>query len=359
MYKIHYAQCWEDPRTLRNALKIIPQDNVLSIASGGDNSFALLLQNPKSLTALDKNPAQIYLVELKMQAIKLFDYDDFIFFIGARPSRKRRQLYLQLRPYLSNQAQKYWDVKEDTISKGVIHCGKFEHYFALFRRLVLPLIHRPTTINRLLSFHSKQLQRTFYNNVWNNHRWQWLFRIFFGKFILGHLGRDPSFFRYVQVDHITEELFMRTQNGLTKIPIRDNFFLEYIFKGRFNNLEHAHPYLKKDNFESLKKHLGKMRLIISDLMDYLKNLPSGSISKFNLSDIFEYLSDDSYEKLLTEIVRVSSKGAKITFWTLFLPRYIPQILSDVLESKDQLSKKLFAADRTFFYGNFNVWNAYQ
>lgn len=91
--RVRYAQCWEDPRTLTAALAITQEDDVLSIASGGDNSFALLLENPRSLTAIDCNPAQIFLLELKIRAIQTFEYDDFVSFIGARASRRRRELY--------------------------------------------------------------------------------------------------------------------------------------------------------------------------------------------------------------------------------------------------------------------------
>ena len=65
MIKVNYAQCWEDPRTVIHALEVSPLDDVISIASGGDNIFALLLNQPRSLVAVDMNPAQIFLVELK------------------------------------------------------------------------------------------------------------------------------------------------------------------------------------------------------------------------------------------------------------------------------------------------------
>ncbi|MFV2082520.1 MAG: DUF3419 family protein, partial [bacterium] len=60
--KIRYAQCWEDPGVLCEALQVTEGDDVVSIASGGDNTFALLLQNPRSITAVDRNAAQIHLV---------------------------------------------------------------------------------------------------------------------------------------------------------------------------------------------------------------------------------------------------------------------------------------------------------
>ncbi|MGZ7066318.1 MAG: DUF3419 family protein, partial [Candidatus Aminicenantales bacterium] len=32
--RIRYAQCWEDPRVLEEALSVGPEDDVVSIASG-------------------------------------------------------------------------------------------------------------------------------------------------------------------------------------------------------------------------------------------------------------------------------------------------------------------------------------
>ena len=53
---IQYAQCWEDPRTLLQGLNITEEDDVLSIASAGDNTFAILLENPRSVVAVDRDP---------------------------------------------------------------------------------------------------------------------------------------------------------------------------------------------------------------------------------------------------------------------------------------------------------------
>jgi len=136
-YKISYSQCWEDPDVLIEGLNISEKDTVLSIASGGDNTFAMLLKNPKQIIAVDQNPAQIYLVELKMKAIQLFDYNDFIEFVGARSSDNRLQLYCKIRSFLSEAARDFWDAHSESINFGIIHCGKFEQYFSVFRKYIL------------------------------------------------------------------------------------------------------------------------------------------------------------------------------------------------------------------------------
>ncbi len=353
--RIHYAQCWEDPHTLTAALQITPDDDVVSIASGGDNSFAILLDHPRSLTVVDMNPAQLYLVELKILAIRMLEYDDFIGFIGARSCRNRHQLYSYLRPGLSREAREYWDGQSAKLLKGIIHCGKFERYFSLFRRFVLPLIHNQKTIRRLLSASSLEEQQSFYQEVWDNRRWHWLFRLFFSQFLLGHLGRRPSYFQYVTIDNVAEELLKRTRQGLTGVAINDNFFLEYILTGQYRNLQMAHPYLEKSNFHFLQEHVGKVRLFCGSLEEYLSGLKPGSVSKFNLSDIFEYMSDAVFEQMIREVLRVSRDNAKLDFWTLLVPRSVPPSLMDRIDPDLSVSERLFATDRAFFYGGFNVW----
>ena len=65
---ILYSQCWEDPELRAEALTVTAADDVLSIASAGDNSLALLPDGPRSVTAIDSNPEQLHLLELKMVA---------------------------------------------------------------------------------------------------------------------------------------------------------------------------------------------------------------------------------------------------------------------------------------------------
>ena len=357
MTGIRYAQCWEDPTPLTRGLRITPGDDVVSIASGGDNSFALLLHNPRSLAVVDSNPAQLFLVELKIRAVQELDYENFVDFVGARPCRHRQRLYTALRASLTDQARSYWDGQAEGLQQGIIHCGKFESYLRIFSRYVVPLIHRRRTVRKLLAPASREGQRIFYDEVWNNRRWRWLFRVFFGRFLLGHLGRDPSYFRYVALDDVGEELLRRTQHGLTEVPTGDNAFLEYILTGRYSDLETAHPYLRESNFASLKANVGRVQLVHGSLEDHLAGLQPSTVSKLNLSDIFEYMSDDAYELALREILRVCRPSARLGLWTLFIPRAIPPSLADRIRSVSSITEsgERFASSRTFFYGGFHLW----
>ncbi len=106
---IRYAQCWEDPALNSIALDVNPKDNVVSIASGGDNTIALLLDNPQSVVGVDISPVQTALCELKKVAIKHMEYHDFIALMGIYHSTDRLKLYRSIRLSLSRFARVYFD----------------------------------------------------------------------------------------------------------------------------------------------------------------------------------------------------------------------------------------------------------
>jgi S-adenosylmethionine-diacylglycerol 3-amino-3-carboxypropyl transferase len=183
-----------------------------------------------------------------------------------------------------------------------------------------------------------------------------MFLVFFGKFLLGRAGRDPSLFRYVKLNNIGEELLRRSCHGLTEVPIHDNFFVEYILTGRYRNLGIAHPYLQESHFQFIKEQIGKIKLVCGNLADYLKNIKDGTVSKFNLSDIFEYMSDDDFQMTLREILRVARTGSRLAYWTLFVPRVVPSSFADRIALHSSSERRLASTGRTFFYDSFYVWD---
>src|SRR5438105_1314449 len=99
---INYSQCWEDPEVLLKALNINSNDIVLSVTSGGDNAIALLLCSPKKITAVDLNPTQNYLLELKLAAIQGLSYDEYLSFLGVTESSNRLGSFSKVKQYLTH-----------------------------------------------------------------------------------------------------------------------------------------------------------------------------------------------------------------------------------------------------------------
>ena len=105
-----YNTCWEDPRLDRQALELSPQDRVLVITSAGCNALDYAFVGPQHVYAVDMNPRQNALLELKMEGIRKLDFQDFFQLFGEGYHQQVSKIYRQtLRPGLSDWAASYWD----------------------------------------------------------------------------------------------------------------------------------------------------------------------------------------------------------------------------------------------------------
>src|SRR5205807_9594339 len=76
-HNLIYNTCWEDPALDREALDFRPDDRVLVITSAGCNALDYLLAGAGEVNAVDMNPRQNAVLELKVAAIRGLDYDSF------------------------------------------------------------------------------------------------------------------------------------------------------------------------------------------------------------------------------------------------------------------------------------------
>jgi len=345
---ILYSMCWEDPEILRGALEINPEDNVLSIVSGGENIISLLLDKPRKITGIDVNFEQIYLTKLKIEAIKVLDFEEFIEFVGLKKSKNRLRFFRRIN--LEKKEKDYWGKNLEKISYGILHCGKFERYLKGFRRYFLPLIITRKNINRFLKLRSLKEQEEFYRRYFNNWRYRIIIRLLFSKRNLKR-GREKSYFKYNKRKDIASYYLKRLEYGFTRVPIEDNFFMQYILTQKISTKNH--PYLNKDKFMELKKLLQntKIEFVCEDLLSFLNSSPE-KFSKYNLSDVFEVYSQKEYEEIFEKIVKNSVPKAKICYWNHLAKRDVHFIRG--LKRDSEKSLRLYKKDRVHFYSNFLI-----
>jgi S-adenosylmethionine-diacylglycerol 3-amino-3-carboxypropyl transferase len=351
---IAYSQCWEDPSSGATALALGADDDLLVVTSGGCNVLALALERPRSITAIDRNPAQNHLLELKIAAVQALEHDAFLRFLGASPSDERGRMYRELRPLLTPGARTFWDEQPSAIEGGVIHAGRFERYLAIFRERVLPLMHRRARVAELLALRDVDDQARFYERVWDNRRWRLLFRVFFGRFLQGRLGRHPDVFRYVELGSVGDHYRERARHALVEMPVRGNYFLEYIVTGGYRDSNWMPPHLLERNFAVLRKRLETIRIVTDPVETLLARVSSGSFSAFYLSDVFEWMSPAHYERTLAQLVRGARDGARVCYYNNLVPRSHPPSLDHALRREHELGRRLHSVDRSFLYRDFVV-----
>ena len=182
---IRYSNCWEDSSILREALHIQSGQKGISIASAGDNTLSLLLDDPSEIIAFDLNETQLFCVELKMAAFKALSYSEMLEFLGVKDCKNRLLLYKSVKKHLTEEASVYFDSNIHLIEHGIIHIGKFERYFKLFRKYILPLFASHKKAEHFTCLDNLEKQEIYYRTHFDNKRLRMLFRIYFGKQVMG------------------------------------------------------------------------------------------------------------------------------------------------------------------------------
>ena len=348
---IRYAQCWEDADVLLEALALTPADTCLSIASAGDNALAMVAAGARRVIAVDLSPAQMACLELRMAAIRTLNHGKFLELLGQNPSRDRLTLYLRCRARLSEPSRRFWDANPRLIDLGIAQHGKFERYLSAFRRFLLPLVHDRATVRDLFTIDSEAERQKFFDERWNNRRWDFLCRLFFGRAALGRFGRDPSFMKYAD-EAVWDSLKRRIPNAFIAQRPTDNPYLQWILEGRFVS---ALPYAwRSENFDRIRDNIDALELRCGPVEQVLAELPDRSLDACNLSDIFEYMSQRDYEQLLQEFVRVGAPGCRLVYWNVVTARHSPDSFRPALTPKRSLASKLHRQDKAFFYRDFVV-----
>jgi S-adenosylmethionine-diacylglycerol 3-amino-3-carboxypropyl transferase len=348
---LRYGQVWEDADVLLAGLDVQPGDVCLSIASAGDNALALLTKQPSRVIALDLSAAQLSCLELRVAAYRRLSHAGLLELVGSRPSDRRLELYARCRPLLSRAARTFWDRRSREIENGIGNAGRFERYLALFRSRVLPLVHPRSTVMTLLPPKTLQDRRRFYDDEWDTWRWRLVFRAFFSRATMGRLGRDDEFFRYVDRD-VAASIIARTRHALTELDPSANPYVHWILTGEHGD---ALPYaLRPEHFETIRGNLDCLEWHGVSLEAYLSRSARNSFDRFNLSDVFEYVSRDHYERVLRAVVRCSRPGARLAYWNLLVPRRRPRQMASRLRALDDIARTLHCRDRAFFYNAFRL-----
>jgi S-adenosylmethionine-diacylglycerol 3-amino-3-carboxypropyl transferase len=237
------------------------------------------------------------------------------------------------------------------VEAGVVHAGKFERYFGIFRERVLPWAHGRRAVAELLEERDRAERERFYEERWNNWRWRAMFRLFFSRAVMGRLGRDPEFFRYVEED-VASRILARTRHALVELEPWANPYLRMILEGSYGG---CWPMaFREENFGVIRAALaaGRMEVVPSPI----EAIEPGEepVAGFNLSDIFEYMSGETSEAVLRRLLAVARPGARLAYWNMMVPRSRPPALADRLVPCAAEAERGFARDRAFFYRRFVV-----
>lgn len=350
---LRYSTVWEDISLLSRGLRIRPEDDVLSITSAGDNVLGLLLDEPRSITAVDLNPCQTAVLNLKLAALQRLDYEGFVCLLGMRPHPDRWGLYASCREHLSQSERTFWDEQRAAIAAGIAKLGRLDRYLAAWHDTVLHKHMRAVEVAAAFEIDDLDEQRRIYSDHFDNSSFEEGFTWYFGEEMMGLNGRDPAQFAHVEVD-AGAHFLRRFRFAFTSLPLKGNFYLERFMTGGEGPLERAHPYLRPANYERLRTLSDRVRTVTDELETFVAQCEPGTFSKANLSDMFEYASPRHTEHLFEALHRVIRPGGRLAYWSLLTDRSRSPHLDKQFVSHPDEAYRLWLEDRSWFYRSFHL-----
>ncbi|HUR97863.1 MAG TPA: BtaA family protein [Pyrinomonadaceae bacterium] len=373
-----YNQIWEDPRVDLQALQLDQNSRILTISSGGCNALNYLLENPESVTAVDLNRHHIYLLDLKLAALKyLPTHESFFAFFGTGRGENTGTDYQKyIQPNLGRDARRFWE--SNTFFGGVFYgdrisffrnAGLYSHsrngyFLGFFQWLARRLGCKPDevlnakTLAEQAELHDRHIDPFFDS---------FLFKLI-GKLPMTSfgLGIPPQ-----QYDELTKDLAHdrtiidiyrdRVRRLACEFPIQENYFAWQAFARKYDteNRRAVPDYLKKENFETLRAKAGRVTTKVCSATDEIRNNPDGAFNRFVFLDAQDWMDGDAIADLWSAILEKAPPGARIIFRTAGGTSPIEDKLPGESRARfvyeKELSQNLFKQDRSSIYGGFHLY----
>ena len=375
-HNLIYNTCWEDPALDRVALDLKADDRLMVITSAGCNALDYLLAGCGEVNAVDVNPIQNALLELKTAACRNLDYDSFFSLFGKGRSPYARQMYYDtIRPALSAPARAYWDKHIGFfLGKGWRKSFYFRGTSGLLAKLVLVNAHVAhqlrDPIEELLDARSVEEQREIYQSKIRHRIWTpWLKWFLSRSLTLSLLGVPGP-----QAEEITTQYpggiskFIRdaVEAVVTELPFHDNYFWRVYFQGHYTH-DCCPEYLRKENFVRLRALTERLKIHTTTVTDFLRHAEPG-LSRFVLLDHMDWMSFHQPKGLVEEwnaILDKARPGARAIFRSAGLKvSYLDHLrvtrrgreveLGGLLRYNPSLAAELHAKDRVHTYGSFYI-----
>ncbi|KAK8849633.1 hypothetical protein IAR55_004968 [Kwoniella newhampshirensis] len=290
-----YGWTWEDPAVDVKKLGINKEDHVLAITSAGDNvlHYALAAQ-PARIHAVDMNPCQGHILELKLAAIQALEYNDFWMLFGeGRHPRFEKLLTTKLSPFLSSHAYAYWKAHSSQFCRNFYFRG-YSGWALRLAQVAFFLAGVRGDVRRILNASStqeqeriwtKSLKPVFLNRV--------MMKLFLGNplFNWHALGVPMNQMNCFLKDGSVEDFVTATFDPIPKLTTLkdDNYFFLLCLNGRYTRAS-CPAYLKPEGFKTLKAGRGtdSFKLHTDTILNVLRGLPDESLTKIIVMDSMDW-----------------------------------------------------------------------
>jgi S-adenosylmethionine-diacylglycerol 3-amino-3-carboxypropyl transferase len=372
-----YNTCWEDPAIDRQVLKLGPDDHVMVITSAGCNVLDYVLTGPAHVYAVDMNPRQNALLELKIAGIRGLEFEDYFRIFGTGRHPDFELLYRQqLREHLGEFAQQYWDTKSgwftgSSNTGGLYFRGLSGYVARIFHWYLRAAPGLRSGVAALLESASLDEQREIFDSkvqrhLWNN-RMNWVLSSQLTMNMLGVPHPQRKEVEHQHADGVAGFIRESIEYVFRQIPLTDNYFWRVYMQGSYTRAC-CPEYLKEANFYRLKSGLADRISVHTDSVTGFLQNSGQQISRYVLLDHMDWMSSYRPDALVEEwqaIFNSASQEARVICrsahqWPSYLQNLIipdgqqRYRLVERLRFYPELAASLQAKDRVHTYAGFHI-----
>lgn len=302
-----FAQVREDAEVELFVAGQRPIERGLIIASAGCTALALAPRGGH-WTALDSNPAQLELCQLKARLLTNGNRDRILPLL--RTGRVDRML-------------------------DGLACL---YRYGLFRN---------ARVREFFNLDDLAAQRQHFESYWDGRLWRGCFQLAIGQpllFMRWFFGSLTHSFPPNLATHLRHEV----EAALLRSPARQNPYLWQLFLGGYP------PGVWPPYLGDLPRDLSGLEWVKGDLLEWLEEQPSDSLDFFGLSNVPELASGPEIARLGKALVRVGRPGALVVLRRIIPRSYRPD-LGEGLVFADALSRRARELERGCFCRTIEVF----
>ncbi|MDR6806899.1 S-adenosylmethionine:diacylglycerol 3-amino-3-carboxypropyl transferase [Dyadobacter sp. BE34] len=328
---LYYSHINEDSRVERNLLRATDYNTVVVVAGSGERVLALLDdEGVRQVHVVDVNEEALFLLQLKLSALKVLSTENYLSFCGHRPAKagQRKTWFDQCKSELTPAAKNYCQNNLTSVEKGIVNTGHFEKFLSRVR----------PSINLFLGKNFKNSFRG--GGTWtafSSKRWNFLLRIFSFRFIYQLWGNKDIAF--VSPDAIVKQIPLALNQLVGDGTLQSCFMAHLIFKGHMREMAQSDipPSLQKEVLEKIKSRIASSSLTIhyhhADVLSFIQ-ANKGTLQEpvfYSLSDILSF-ENAGYLKQVSE--QINTQGHTLVWRTFLRNRIEKDRIHNFLDHND-------------------------
>lgn len=308
-----FNQVWEDFELDRSLMDYDSGQVVVGLCSAGCSVLAIALCGVERVFAVDLNPAQLHLLELKQASAQNLDSQSHWRLFGQGQGQDLPELVHTLLPKLSEPAARYWEYNAGLFVGGLHQAGRFGFAMRTLRRYLRTVCGGQDVVEGLFRCQSLEEQRAYLDErVWP--RWwnRGARALVASPWTLLPFGCSPGQARLMAASgRYPDFLESQIYRALSTSPLQENPLWQSAMLGRYLGREHVPEHLRAQNFESLGEASLRVEPLQASITEVLRARSRASVDRVKLGDLMDWMGPEDLGALWRSLSEAVVPGGRV------------------------------------------------